>query len=105
MGKARRIEFGHLVFERAGDATQHFSAMLNRYGIGQQVNADDHNDLLALIERHDERDEKVGRGIAAFEVNRAPDPEHPNNCFWIVRTDGSRIDFSFPHCLKKKPYD
>lgn len=78
--------------------------MLNRYSVGDRVNAADGLDLAALLKRHDEVDEKVGVGIAHFKVDSAPEP-YSGKCFWIVRADGSEIDFSFPHCLNAKPYD
>ncbi len=56
----------------------------------------DASDLVALLDRHDEKVEKIGDGIAYFEVNRPPAeyPPFTKQCFWIVRTDGSKIDMS-----------
>ena len=107
MGKARKITLTTREFAKAGDATAFFREILNRYGIGDRVSAEDAADLSALLERHDERDEKIGKGIAGFEVNNPPAdaPPFSTRCFWIVRTDGSKIDFSYPHCLEAKPYD
>lgn len=107
MGKPRSITLTTRSFGKAGDATAFFAAMLNRYAIGERVNADDAADLAALLQRHDERDEKIGNGIAGFEVNLPPDdvPQFSKRCFWIVRSDGTKIDFSYGHCLKAKPYD
>lgn len=79
--------------------------MLARYPIGAEVTAADRDDLLALLARHDERDEKIGLGIVSFTVDRAPAPYEDQRCFWIIRTDLSRVDFSYQHCLKPKPYD
>jgi len=104
MGKARRISVGTRIFDKAGDATSFFSAMLNRYSVGACVSGTDATDLTALLARHDERDEKIGSGIDHFEVDAAPDG-YAGKCFWIVRTDGSKIDMSFKHCLEAKPYD
>jgi hypothetical protein len=61
-------------------------------------------DLRALLKRHDELDEKVGVGIAHFEVAAPPD-DYDGQCFWIVKTDGSRVAFSYKHCLEAKPSD
>jgi hypothetical protein len=104
MGKARIIVIETRAFAKAGDASAFFSAMLNRYSIGDRVSDDDAVDLGALLKRHDELSEKVGPGIAHFEVGFPPD-DHPGQCFWIVWTDGRKIDFSFKHCLERKPYD
>lgn len=107
MGKARSIRLTTRSFNKAGDATAFFAAMLNRYGIGDRVSAEDAADLSALLSRHDELDEKVGTGIVGFEVNNPPDdvPQFSKRCFWVVRSDGTKIDFSIGHCLKPKPYD
>lgn len=104
MARARKIKLETRTFEKAGDAMSFFSSMLNRYSLGSKISESDSPDLSALLKRHDEMDEKIGVGIAHFEVEAAPDA-FSGRCFWIVRKDGSRIDFSFNHCLSAKPYD
>ena len=107
MGKARKIVLSTRSFEKAGDATAFFKEMLNRYALGERVNETDANDLAALLERHNERDEKVGKGISGFEVNTPPNdvPQFSERCFWILRLDDSKIDFSYKHCLERRPGD
>ena len=104
MAKARKIILDTRTFEKVGDATNFFRSMLNRYSIGSRISEDDGRDLSALLKRHDEMNEKIGVGIAHFEVEAAPET-FSGRCFWIVRKDGSKIDFSFTHCLSAKPYD
>jgi hypothetical protein len=104
MGKARAIVLKTRTFTKHGDARDFFSAMLKRYSLGERVSDADAIELTALMARHDEEAEKVGIGIDYFSVN--PAPEYPDQrCFWITRTDGSRIDVSYQHCLEKKAYD
>lgn len=107
MARARKIIIDTCSFEKAGDAKAFFKKMLNKYKIGDAVFQEDAVHLVALLQRHDERDEKVGTGIAGFEVNVPPRdvPQFSERCFWIVRNDGTRIDFSIGHCLERKPYD
>ena len=107
MGRARRVTLATRSFDKAGDATAFFTVMLNRYGIGDRVSAEDAADLSALLDRHDEVEEKAGTGIAGFEVNKPPQgvPQFSKRCFWVIRDDGSKIDFSIGHCLKPRPYD
>ncbi|MBI3446323.1 MAG: DCL family protein [Magnetospirillum sp.] len=104
MGRARRIKLETREFAKAGDATGFFSAMLSRYPIGSRISEADARDLRALLKRHDEESEKVGAGIDHFEVATPPDG-YSGKCFWIVRVDRSRIDFSFKHCLEPRPHD
>lgn len=107
MGKARRIALATRSFDKAGDATAFFTAMLNRYAIGDRVSAEDAADLSALLNRHDDVDEKVGTGVTGFEVNTPPQdvPKFSKRCFWVIRDDGTKIDFSIGHCLEPRPYD
>ncbi|MEH3124607.1 DCL family protein [Agrobacterium cavarae] len=107
VGKARRVTLATRSFDKAGDAMAFFTAILNRYKIGDRVSTEDAADLFALIARHDELEEKAGTGIVGFEVNTPPNdvPQFSERCFWIVRSDDSKIDFSIKHCLKAKPYD
>lgn len=102
-GKSREIKLSTRTFSKAGDGTEFFRSMLGRYKNGQRVSDADAADLHALLERHDDRDDKIGQGISHFYTDTAP--EGFTRCFWVARTDGSHEDFSFMHCLKKKPYD
>jgi hypothetical protein len=107
MGKARRITLATRSFAKAGEATAFFAAMLNRYDIGDRVSAEDATHLAALLARHDQVGEKAGSGIAGFEVNAPPEdvPQFSKRCFWVIRSDGTKIDFSIGHCLGARPYD
>ncbi|WP_408733937.1 DCL family protein [Paraburkholderia tropica] len=79
--------------------------MLWRYADGDRVkDPQDHEDLSALLEAYDSvvpagQPTKRGSGIAYFE--RRPDQDHPGNtsCFFVIRTDGTSIDFSTRRAL------
>lgn len=103
----RRIPLATRTFEKKGDATAFFSDMLNRYKIGERVTSEDAADLSALLARHEEYDQKAGSGIAGYEVNFPPAdaPPFSKRCFWVVRSDGTKIDFSIGHCLEPRPGD
>ena len=106
MGKARKVILETKAFDKAGDATSFFRLMLNKYLRGQTVSDTDALHLTALLKRHDEMAEKIGVGVHHFKVDLAPSSEGPpTQCFWIVRTDATEIDFSFNHCLKARPCD
>jgi len=107
VGKPRRIVLRTRTFDKVGDARAFFKEMLNRYPLGARLSDADAEDLEALLQRHEGLEEKVGCGIDHFEVREPPDdaPPFSARCFWIVRTDGSVIDISYPHCLEARPYD
>ncbi|WP_422110854.1 DCL family protein [Delftia tsuruhatensis] len=74
--------------------------MLSRYSVGDRVNnPSDHADLAALLAIYDSalttgEPTKAGCGVCHFE--KRWDMDHPGNttCFFVVRTDGTSIDFS-----------
>jgi hypothetical protein len=98
-GRSKPVELATRSFDKQGDATAFFKAMLNRYRPGERVSDDDGLDVAALLERHTEYAMKVGCGVDHFEVVLT---EHGTQCFRIVRIDGSGTDFSYPHCISQR---
>ena len=92
-------------WDRKGEAVAHFKSMLHRYADGERVsNTGDHNDLAALLTIYDSvlkqgEASKSGSGVSHFE--RRKDLDHPGHtsCFFVVRVDGTSIDFSTRRAL------
>ena len=92
-------------WSKKGDAVEHFKTMLARYADGDRVqDASDKADLEALLAAYDSvvpagQPTKTGPGVAHFE--RRMDRDHPGHtsCFFVVRTDGTSIDFSTRRAL------
>lgn len=106
MGKAKTISLPNgRTWSKKGDAAEHFKAMLARYRDGSRVSdASDHSDLAALLDVYDSvldagHPTKAGIGVSHFE--RRKDQDHPGHtsCFFVVRTDGTSIDFSTRRAL------
>lgn len=89
---AHPVEIATQSFAKKGDAIAFFRAMLNRYAPGDRVSDADALDLAAVLERHPEYAMKVGSGIDHFEVMMTV---HGSQCFCVMRTDGTKTDFSF----------
>lgn len=71
--------------------------ILNSYAHGERVKLDDDALLRVLIHRHPDREQKLaGQAISHFEVRHN---RYGTLCFCLVRTDGSRDDFSYKKCL------
>jgi Protein of unknown function (DUF3223) len=92
----KNIELGTLKFESKKALLEHCRAVLHRYEFGARVAQDDAAFLLLLLERHRERDQKVGAGVSHFTVATALPA---GRCFLIHRIDGSVTDFSFMKCI------
>jgi hypothetical protein len=86
-------------FKFQKDAIEYFKSMLNRYRNGQTVVGDDHDILLALLERHPEADKKIGCGVNRLYKDKT---DMPKSCFWIERKDGSKTDFSYRTAIAAK---
>lgn len=93
------VELATRSFEKQGDATDFFKAMLNRYRPGQRVSDEDGLDVAALLERHPEYSTKVGCGVRHFEVVMT---EHGTQCFRILRVDGTGTEFSYLNCISQR---
>jgi hypothetical protein len=89
-------------------AKQHFRDILARYNDNDVItDFGDHCDLCALLERFDilvtDGASKIGPGIKQFErrLNKGDGWSSPG--FWVVRTDGTATDFSFPKAVDGNP--
>jgi hypothetical protein len=104
MGKSIPIKLDNgSSWKQKGLAAKHFSQMLGRYVVGERV-FDAKDNLTALLNAYDAtvlsgKATKTGSGIANFE--KGVDLDHPGHtvCFFVVRTDGTRIDFSCGRAL------
>lgn len=90
------ITIGSLHFRKKGDAEAFLQNMLNKYYVGDKVNAEDSEILSQALLLHHDAIKKIGSGIKDFSVRSA---DFNSKCFWINRTDGSTEKFSFRKCL------
>jgi hypothetical protein len=106
MGKSIPIALSNgKKWSKKGEADQHFRSILHKYQVGDRVNdLSDHSDLSALLTIYDAevpagQPTKIGCGIDYFE--KGIDTDHIGNstCFFVVRKDKTRIDFSIGKAL------
>lgn len=88
---AKPISLGSMHFDKKGDAVEYFRKLLQKYDLGDQVNATDSLMLRALLEHHPNSTSKIGCGISSFSVRSA---DFGSRCFWVNRTDGTTEKFS-----------
>ncbi|SAL86809.1 hypothetical protein AWB74_07854 [Caballeronia arvi] len=86
----------------------HFELMLKRYADNEVVDdAQDHDDLAALIERYDlaitAGPAKAGTGIDHFERRRYAPHVGSTATFWVVHTHGDAVDFSYVVAVRAQP--
>lgn len=91
MAKRQSVTIGSRTFPSKKALQEECSKILN-----SGIDAAAEQFLRDLIERHPERDLKVGCGIQKFFIG--PN-EFGGQGFWILRSDGSRTDFSYKACI------
>jgi len=90
------------------EAEQHFRDMLAKFRDGETIpKGIDHDDLVALLQRYDLMDPigppKIGVGVDHFERRLNRTDFYSASGFWVVRTDGSATDFSYPTAVRAAP--
>ncbi|WP_256081426.1 DCL family protein [Massilia sp. YIM B04103] len=86
-------------------AKAHFKAILNALSDGERVtHPSDHGDLVALLQEYDrdipEGTTKAGQGIVYFFRDRDKEHNGLTSCFYVYRTDGTSIDFSYIRAIE-----
>jgi hypothetical protein len=97
-----QFSIGKQIFRTKGDAKAKVRRILSDAQPGTKLNGSDAQLVADLIMhgRHPEAEEKVGVGISHIEVRAAT---FGSPCFWIVRTDGSEVDFSYKQAFDGPP--
>ncbi len=96
MGVAQPVQIGPLRFSKKGDALNYLKEILNRYEPGNAVSDADAEVLQNALKRHPDALTKIGVGILSFSVESA---EYGTQCFCVIRTDGTRENFSYRSCV------
>ncbi|MFD7917466.1 DCL family protein [Streptomyces sp. NPDC059752] len=97
------FHIGQRTYRTKGKAQEAVRAVLRGYQVGSTVDDPEHHLLLLdLLDMHPNAEDKIGPGVEAFAI--APPPRGPHPCFEVIRTDGTRIDFSYKDCLTPRTY-
>lgn len=91
------IHIGNEVFATVAAARNRASEVLRHHPQGLPITGPDQVFINALFWRHPRARMKAGVGIHHFEVRPGPDWPTPN--LWVVRTDGTRDNFSIKTCI------
>lgn len=94
--KPDAYKVGGKSFRTKTEIREYVKSILKRYVSGRILNKNDEEFIISLLENHPSKDEKIGCGIERIEVRFNP-PKH--NGFWIIRKDGTQIDFSYLVCI------
>lgn len=96
MGRSKPVSLSSKQFPTRGLAAEYIRGMLRKYRPGDRVSDADAKDVESLLDRHPDREDKVGCGVDHFEVQEA---DFGSKCFRVVRIDGSWARFSYKKCI------
>jgi hypothetical protein len=95
------IQIGTIAFPSRKAAMEYTRALRDRYKDGERIVGQDEKFLRDLIDLHSDKDEKIDVGIVYFTVGK-DGKWGTTRCFYLVRGDGSKTDFSFDNCINGK---
>jgi hypothetical protein len=95
-----RIKIGSQTFRTKNTAKNFFREIRDSKIDGDPITGDDRVSVESLLSLHPAAAEKIGCGVDAIVV--LPDGRG-GRCFYVRRTDGSLIDFSFHTCIDGRP--
>src|ERR1700694_4732043 len=97
---AARVELriNDQIFPTKEAATRYVRDLMAKYTAAEPLNAADARFVLDLLQWHRLASKKIGCGISQFLIRPAP-PFFRNRAFYIIRTDGSPVEFSFVECI------
>lgn len=97
------VRLGYKTFKSCTDCKSYFQHLVHSAMPGQQLNEYELSAVLDLLRKgHPRADEKLQKGVKAVEVGtfKKDARDQPTMCFYIVRLDGSKEDFSYNKCLE-----
>ncbi len=100
MAKKQPISIGGINFDTKGKAEKYIQEILHKYPLNTSFSKEDFFFMENLLEYHPRYEDKVGNGITSIMIRL--NEYGTNRQFYIVRTDGSLTEFSYPKCLQQK---
>ena len=95
--RAAPCQIGEHLFSSRKDALEHFRALFLRYVPGEVVTGPDHEDLLALTERHPDATYMIGPGVDHFRIKL--DNFKEGRTYTIHWVDGGSTVISYRKCI------
>lgn len=101
---ANTIRIQNKNFTTKKEAEDFTRTILYKYEYGKALQGDDLLFVLELLERHPDKQYKIGAGVKEIVV-RPDDKYGQTRHFTVIRSDNTSIDFSFKKCFAENPND
>jgi hypothetical protein len=93
------MTIGEHFFQKKGDLTKFVQALVDRYHIGDYLNAEDTKFCLTLFESHTDYPQKLAPGVARIQLLIQ---EKGTRGFQIHKTDGTSDNISWTDCVANR---
>lgn len=97
--KRRTMKVYGEIFKTKKALRERIRGIRHKYADNERLNDADFGFMLDLLNNHEHRAEKIGRGVESMTVRTNP-VYKINRGFWLTRTDGTSTDFSYEMCLR-----
>jgi hypothetical protein len=98
-GKSLKLKIGENLFNSKKEAIFHYKKILFTHKLKDILTENETEELKELLKNHPDYEKKIGSGIKFIFTDS---DGFGKGCFWIMRTDNTRIDFSFYTCINGK---
>jgi hypothetical protein len=99
MGRAIIVTIGKHFFPKKGDLRKFVHALVDRYQIGDFLNAEDTKFCLTLFESHTDYPKKLAPGVARIQLLVQ---EKGTRGFQLHKTDGTSDNISWTDCVANR---
>lgn len=89
-------------FNSKKDAITFYRKILNSYRVNSELSNKDFKLVYSLLQNHPRAKEKIGCGVKKIIVGKG---YIKHKCFYIIRKDGSKVDFSYLKCINGNSSD
>ncbi|MFC8765809.1 DCL family protein [Streptomyces sp. NPDC057193] len=90
----------HRRYPSKGDAKAAVRAVLHGHPKGTELTGEDFDLVRDLLDMHPDSAGKIGDGVGAIKIGPSPHPKYQKYpSFWVVRPNGSTVDFSYKDCF------
>lgn len=89
-------------FPTQAKLVEHIRKIIAKYPDGWDVDEEDDLFLRALLQRHRDATEKIGKGVHYFTIET--EQKYKTRGFWLHRIDGTKTDFSYRMCIRSSSH-
>ena len=93
-------KLGNRVFTSKELIRKYISSILHGHNFGEVIKGEEAEIISELLTWHPDADQKIGIGVKLIFIGK---DNFNGPCFWVLRQDGTKTDFSYRICIYGDP--